>query len=73
MRAVRVHLHDRVVVALQRPLETRDVGGAETSLGAAMQHVKPAIASSEGLGEGTGTIRAGIVDHQGVRLRHRQV
>ena len=64
-----IHLEDVVVIVLERPLETGDIGGAESEFAAALDE-KQAVAKLVGhkaldyLGS---TIRAAVVDDQDVK------
>jgi hypothetical protein len=72
MRAVRVHLDDHVVTALQRPAEPRDVGLAQACLVGPVHHLHVRVGLGQLVGQVTGSVRAVVVHDQQVRRRQRR-
>ena len=71
VRAVRVHLHDHVVTALQRPAEPGDVSLAQARLFRPVQDLYVRVGLGQLVGDVTGAIRAVVVHHEQVSLRQR--
>ncbi len=64
VREVGVHLHDPVGPLLERPPEARDVRRAEPSLTSAMEDRHKRELAAQPVGELTGAVRGGVVDHE---------
>ncbi len=71
MRAVRVHLHDDVIAALQGPGEARDVGLAQPGFLGPVHDVHVRIGLSELLSQVARAVRAVVIDDQQVRVWRR--
>ena len=56
VRPVGIHLADHVVALVERPGEPVQVGGAEATLGCAVQHVHPRVCLGQLVGDPAGAI-----------------
>src|SRR5206468_6983568 len=72
VRAVRVHLDDHVVTALERPAEPRDVGLAQARLVGPVHDLYVRIGLGQLVGQVPGPVRAVVVHDQQVRRRQRR-
>jgi hypothetical protein len=70
--AVGVHLHGRVVIALDRPGKTRLVCRPETLLAGAVHDVDLRVGGGEGVRDLTSAIGRVVIQHQNVDRRHAQ-
>ncbi len=66
MGAVGVELADDLVVALERPRETGDVGHAEPGLLTAMEDIDPRVARGEFVGPLPRAVRGAVIDDEDV-------
>src|SRR5262249_18146931 len=71
VREVRVHLDERLVVALDGPAIARDVRGPKTHLGRAMHDVNALVATGDRIDDATGAVRRIVVHDEHVRRGER--
>src|SRR5258708_4672949 len=71
MGAVRVHLDEGAVPAVQRPVEAGDVGGTDAGLACPVQHMDLTIRSRELVGDLTSAVWAVVIDHEDIRRWYR--
>ena len=73
VRAVSVHLADRLVARGQRPCEARPVRGAEAGLGWAVEHVDAVVTLREPVGELSRAVGRIVVDDERYPVVRREL
>jgi len=68
--AIGVHLHQNVIAGGEAPLEAGDVGGAEAFFAFTVQNVHLLVLGGYAVGKLSRAVRAVVINHQDVRLRH---
>ena len=68
MRTIRIHFAQDLVVALQTPLEARNVGTAQTAFAFAMQHKNLLVVAGEVVSEIACAVGAVVVNNKNVHV-----
>jgi len=64
VRSIRVRLEDVVIVAIERPLESSDISGAESLLAGAVHHVDSCVLGRELVGQFARAVRTVVINHE---------